>query len=382
MKKILVIEDEQFIRENIVEILEASDFDVYSAPNGKEGVTLALERLPDLILCDVMMPELDGHGVLETLRKNPATATTPFIFLTARANSSDLRAGMNLGADDYLTKPFRVPELLSAVTARLAKSANLQEQTSQRMTALRDSISLSLPHEFLTPISGILGCAELITASYDRLSKEDVLDLLVHLTSSARRLSRLIQNFLLHARLITASVEQANGEARQLLGLSTGEVTEAVCAVIKDIVMTKALQQEIPSLPSRAEHMQLTFDADATVIMRQMYFSKIIEEIIDNALKYSLPESEIIVTTSIHAATNHFVVQTESTGRTMTPEQVDSIGAFSQFDRRLYEQQGSGLGLSIVKKLLDFHNGTFDVASDATTSKTTVTISVPIGEPL
>ncbi|MFK0732742.1 MAG: response regulator transcription factor, partial [Gloeotrichia echinulata HAB0833] len=101
MKKILVIEDEQFVRENIVEILEASGYAAVSAPNGAVGVTLAQEHLPDIILCDVMMPELDGHGVLQSIRTNAATANIPFIFLTARADTNDLRHGMNLGADDY-----------------------------------------------------------------------------------------------------------------------------------------------------------------------------------------------------------------------------------------------------------------------------------------
>ncbi len=121
MKKILVIEDEELVRNNIVEILDTVDFRVIGASNGGIGVQLAEEHLPDLILCDVMMPELDGYGVLAALRNNPVTATIPFIFLTAKGDKTDIRQGMNLGADDYLTKPFRRKELLGAIEARLIK---------------------------------------------------------------------------------------------------------------------------------------------------------------------------------------------------------------------------------------------------------------------
>ena len=114
MKKILVIEDNHDVRENLAEILELSDYTVYTAENGKTGVEKAMEHLPDLILCDVMMPELDGFGVLRILEKKQNTANIPFIFLTAKSEKTDFRKGMNLGADDYITKPFDDVELLDA----------------------------------------------------------------------------------------------------------------------------------------------------------------------------------------------------------------------------------------------------------------------------
>lgn len=122
-KTILVIEDHNDIRESIVEILELADYDVLSAPDGKVGVDLALKHLPDLILCDIMMPVLDGYGVLYLLGKHEETATIPLIFLTAKAERSDVRKAMDMGADDYLTKPFGDMELLNAVESRLKKHA-------------------------------------------------------------------------------------------------------------------------------------------------------------------------------------------------------------------------------------------------------------------
>lgn len=120
-KTVLLIEDNQDIRESTAEILELADFTVYTAENGKKGVELAQANPPDIILCDIMMPELDGYGVLYLLNKNESTANIPFIFLTAKAERTDMRKGMEMGADDYLTKPFDDMELLNAIESRLQK---------------------------------------------------------------------------------------------------------------------------------------------------------------------------------------------------------------------------------------------------------------------
>jgi CRP-like cAMP-binding protein/CheY-like chemotaxis protein len=123
MKKILLIEDNADVRENTEEILSLANYKVLTAPNGKVGVELAQQENPDLIICDIMMPELDGYGVLHILSKNEETARIPFIFLTAKTEKSDIRKGMNLGADDYLTKPFDDTDLLNAIEVRLKKIA-------------------------------------------------------------------------------------------------------------------------------------------------------------------------------------------------------------------------------------------------------------------
>lgn len=122
MKKILVIEDSNDIRENIIEMLNLAGYQTFAANNGKDGVSLALAHIPDLILCDIMMPELDGYGVLYMLQKNMDTAAIPFIFMTAKAERSDMRKGMEMGADDYLTKPFDDLELFKAIDGRLKKA--------------------------------------------------------------------------------------------------------------------------------------------------------------------------------------------------------------------------------------------------------------------
>lgn len=143
MKKILVIEDNLEVRENLEEILELSGYDVVAAEDGKVGVQKALASSPDLILCDVMMPQLDGFGVLNILSKRPQTANIPFVFLTAKAEKSDLRRGMNLGADDYITKPFYKDELLSVIETRLRKSERIRttfDKSEQSLTAFINEV--------------------------------------------------------------------------------------------------------------------------------------------------------------------------------------------------------------------------------------------------
>src|SRR3989337_2620295 len=140
-KKILLIEDNKEMRENTAEILELANYDVVTAQNGKEGVEFTKREKPDLIICDIMMPELDGYGVLHLLTKSDETAAIPFIFLTAKAERSDLRKGMEMGADDYVTKPFDDIELLNAVESRLRKSDLMKKEFNGSLNELNEFIT-------------------------------------------------------------------------------------------------------------------------------------------------------------------------------------------------------------------------------------------------
>ena len=142
MKKILVIEDDTTIRENTAEILEMASYRVDTAENGKMGIESALKSKPDLIVCDIMMPELDGYGVLNILQHNPALNNIPLIFLTAKAENSEFRKGMGLGADDYITKPFSGTDLLNSVQSRLRKVEIAREQISPGINGINELLNL------------------------------------------------------------------------------------------------------------------------------------------------------------------------------------------------------------------------------------------------
>ncbi|MGF7073595.1 response regulator [Mucilaginibacter sp. 3215] len=163
-QKILIIEDNNDIRENVVEILGLAGYTVFEADNGKTGIELAVNNLPDVILCDIMMPELDGYGVLFMLNKNPETAAIPFIFLTAKAERIDQRKGMEMGADDYLTKPFDDIELLNAIESRLRKKTAQQSFYSQSLENLNSIVSKN---------SGLAELKRIIGERKVRLFKKD-----------------------------------------------------------------------------------------------------------------------------------------------------------------------------------------------------------------
>ena len=142
-KRIVLIEDNKAVRENLTEILELSHFEVMGADNGKTGVELITRELPDLIICDIMMPELDGYGVLNQLSKNPKTSAIPFIFLTAKAERADFRKGMEMGADDYITKPFDDIELLNAIETRLKKKEQLKTEFSLNSDGVNEFLKVA-----------------------------------------------------------------------------------------------------------------------------------------------------------------------------------------------------------------------------------------------
>jgi DNA-binding response OmpR family regulator len=150
MQKILLIEDDDQLRRNTAEILELSNYEVYTAENGKIGVEKALQCQPDLVICDLMMPVLDGYGVLKVLHKNPTLNSIPVILLTAKSERGDFRKGMELGADDYLTKPFDEVELISAIETRLSKVEHQQQGIAPLVPVEEVQMSNNFNYAYLT----------------------------------------------------------------------------------------------------------------------------------------------------------------------------------------------------------------------------------------
>jgi two-component system, sensor histidine kinase and response regulator len=342
MIKILIIEDEEDIREGILDVLSADHFLAVEAGNGRAGLQMARFHKPDLILCDVSMPEMDGYAVLAELRLDPSFATTPFIFLTAQAQKGDLRHGMNLGADDYLTKPFSRVELLDAIKTRLGKQAVIDQQFRTKLNELRSSITLLLPHELRTPLSGILGISEALIDEYRTIKPDEILELAQDIHSCGERLYRLIQNFLIYAELEIAS-------SNQVINLKTpSDETADLKAIASQKAMQKAKEYDRES--------DLKIELENGIIgLPAAKFLKILEEIVDNAFKYSEKGTPVLV--EGHAEGDWFVLCVSDRGRGMTAAQVANVGAYMQFERKLYEQQGTGLGLAIAKRLTQMYGG-------------------------
>lgn len=348
MSKILVIDDEIPVRANLVELLEAEEFDVISAEDGRAGVQLARQQLPDLIICDITMPELDGYGVLAELRQDPATATLPFIFLTARADRTDLRQGMNLGADDYVVKPFTRDELLRAISARLAKQAAHNQKLDAKLGNLRSSITLALPHELRTPLTSIIGYSALLSDECDTLAIQDIREMAQGIHSSAERLHDLILNFVLYAELEIAIRDPVYARAIK---------DEGPCSVQSSV--TEAALRQAQEAHREAD---LTVDIEAAAVqVGATFVAKMAKELVRNAFKFSKAGTPVSVTGRRDG--NTYALSILDHGRGMTAEQIADVGAYLQFERRRHEQQGSGLGLTIAKRLAELHGGALDIES-------------------
>jgi two-component system, sensor histidine kinase and response regulator len=363
MKKILIIEDDADIRDNIVELLEDEGYHVFQEQDGRGGIASAIDKKPDLIICDVMMPEVDGYGVLKALRAEASLATTPFIFLTAKADKPDYRMGMELGADDYLTKPFTHEELLQAISSRLSKQTQIIRETEKKIDDLRKNISYALPHELRTPLSGIIGPAKMMLESMEMFSPEDIREFLRIIYESGERLHRLIQNFLLYSQL-----EMDVTDSTQLAAMRRN------ITVMGDQVLAKAASDSA-IIHKRTHDLTVSF-ADASLCMAKEHLEKISTEITDNAMKFSAKGTPVIVTGEcLDNAAYRFRVS--DMGKGILPEDIGTIGAFVQFKRKMYEQQGTGLGLAIVKRLIEMHGGTLEIQS-AVGKGTTVTAILPL----
>src|SRR5258707_266102 len=187
-------------------------YDVIEAGNGVSGVEVAQKELPDLVLCDVNMQKMDGYGTLSALRKEPSTAAIPFILMTGLADNAGMRHGMELGADDYLPKPFTIDALYAAVDARLRKAQTFRQVAEQKLADLRDNISLMLPHEMRTPLNGILAYGEILASEAATLPASEVAEMGQVIHDSGKRLERLIENFLIYAQieLLSADPQKLN----------------------------------------------------------------------------------------------------------------------------------------------------------------------------
>jgi two-component system, sensor histidine kinase and response regulator len=361
MKKILVIDDEEWLREMIQMALRQNGFEVVEAENGEKGIELARKELPDLILCDVNMDKVDGYLTLSSLRSDPSTASIPFILMTGLADHAGMRHGMELGADDYLPKPFTIDALYAAVDARLKKLNVVRQEAERKLADLRENISMMLPHELRTPLNGILAYGEILTSDAATLQPDEISEMGQVIYQSGKRLEHLVENFLIFAQL-----ELLGSDPQKLQSLLRKQ-TQSPAGLIEKHAREQAHVANRPG--------DLALDlADIPVPMSEEYLGKIVAELVQNALKFSQPNSRVRVTL---AELPDFVALTVSDhGRGLSTDHVAKIGAYMQFDRKMHEQQGLGLGLTICRRLAELHGGTVIIQS-AVNSGTTVMVKLP-----
>jgi len=349
MNKILIIDDEEWLREMVNLALGQKGFDVIEAQNGVVGFDMARKQLPDLILCDVNMDKMDGYKTLSSLRGEPSTASIPFILMTGLADNAGMRYGMELGADDYLPKPFTIDALYAAVDARLRKAQALREAAEKKLADLRENISFMLPHEMRTPLNGILAYGEILSAEATTLQPTEIAEMGQVIYDSGKRLERLIENFLIHAQLEIIAADP------QKIAIMRKKQSQFPAKLIEERAQVQAKLAKRPS----ALGLELI---NGPAPMSEDYLAKIVDEIVQNAFKFSQAGTPVKVTTS--ELPSQLVLTVNDRGRGFSPDHMSRIGAYMQFDRKMQEQQGQGLGLSIAKRLTELHGGTLTIQSE------------------
>ena len=363
MKKILVVDDAEFILESTATLLKFEGYDVFTAQDGYAGVEMANEILPDLILCDISMPGLDGFGVIEQIRGNALTSTIPFVFLTALAEKSDMRAGMERGADDFLVKPYTRDELIAAIEAQWNKKAKVEAQVQEKVGEVGRNVTYALPHEFRTVLNEVIGSAKYLNSSANAIAPDEIIDVSNDIMYSVNRLLKITENFIIYTRI---EAYASNNEMRKQLKAYT---TDEPGTLLEDILFNRADKY------SRMKDAKADVQADQIKInISTESYHKILDEIIDNAFRFSSPETPVILEAVIQDS--YLRVALTDQGRGMSQEQIANIAALNQFDRTIYEQQGVGLGLVIAKKLVELHDGDFNIESSEGYG-TTVRFSLP-----
>jgi signal transduction histidine kinase len=361
MNKILVIDDEEWLREMVQMALQQKGFDVTQAESGSLGIERARTQLPDLILCDVNMSQIDGYRTLSALRNEPATASIPFILMTGMADNAGMRQGMELGADDYLAKPFTIDALYGAVEARLKKTQAVRREAERKLADLRDNISLMLPHELRTPLNGILSFGELLAGDAASLPPNEVAEMGQTIYDSGKRLERVIENFLIYAQLEIISADP------QKVAAICNKRTESPASLIEKSARNAARPV------GREADLALEL-MDGPLAISEEYLAKITDELVQNAFKFSEPNSPVRVVLSQTAGSATLTVSDH--GRGFSTEHITRVGAYMQFDRKMHEQQGIGLGLAIVKRLAELHRGTLAIQGGRG-QNTVVTLKLP-----
>jgi signal transduction histidine kinase len=367
--KILVIDDEAILRNEMVDWLTFEDYEVVSAENGIAGVNQAIKHLPDLIVCDVTMPYLDGFGVLLEVHSNPSTSHIPFIFVTARAAHDDVRHGMNLGADDYITKPFTRLQLLEAIQSRLVKYTAREQLYQQELNQLQDALAQEheqrllkarmvamFSHDFRNPLSTIMSSNNLLRDYADRMDAERRETHFNRIEISVRQLIQMLDDMLIVSQMESGHL---NLKAERLdVGAFFQQVVEEFQASCGD---SHTLIFE--------NHVKTSSMAD-TRLLRQ-----IISNLISNAIKYSPHGTAVHITFDLKDSSYLLTIQDQGIG--ISPD--DQKRLFEAFERgkNVGDIKGTGLGLAIVNRALEIYGGTIHVES-VINQGTTISVTIPV----
>jgi two-component system, sensor histidine kinase and response regulator len=368
MTKILVIEDETLLRGEVMEWLALEDYEVLGAADGVEGVNMARTHLPDVILCDIAMPHMDGYEVMFDVRANPLTQLTPFIFMTARTAQEDIRMGMSSGADDYITKPFTYQQVIRAVHAQLEKKA-LQEvhqkaeierwrqalEKEQELRLLKSKMIAMFSHDFRNPLAAILSSVNTMRIYADRMDDQRRLKHFIRAEASVKQLMQMLDDMLAIAQVDSGNLSYSP----ELLNLSE---------------LFQQVVEEFRFIDGETHLLTFTSQYGGAILADRRLLRQIMVNLISNALKYSPQGSEVKF--SLQNTGDHLELTFQDHGIGIPESDLPRMFTTFQRGSNTGSIAGTGLGLAIVKQAVDLHGGRIDLESKVGVG-TTFTVILP-----
>jgi two-component system, sensor histidine kinase and response regulator len=358
---ILVAEDESKLRFIICELLSAEGYEVLEASDGEEARELFILHRPEMVVSDIRMPRLDGYGLLAAVRRLAAWYETPFVFLSARADQTDIRAGMLAGADDYMLKPFEPDELLKVVADRLQRVREVRGQMREAQLQL----IRRLPHELRTPLNGISGLTDLLrlrSRDDHPPASSELEEIGRMLKVSADRMQRMVEDVLFWSEITVLRGDTSAFEDR------FNDGSEWVAALGHGC-------EQIAAGHGRSSDLRMEVECAASAVPGRRLL-QVVSHLVDNACKFSPPGTRIEV--NLRLSGGRFLVRVVDAGRGMTREEIGQIGAFRQFRREKFEQQGLGLGLAIASAYAARHGGILVVTPGISGTGLVAEITLPL----
>jgi signal transduction histidine kinase len=345
---ILVVEDNYHLRMLLDKILSDAGYSVRLAENGKEGLAQLDEATPDLILSDIIMPEMDGYEFYNAVRANPVVELVPFVFVSGKDAHQEILFGKSLGAEDYLTKPFRANELLVVIEARLERARRVQEAAREELQALRNHTVKMLNHELRTPLAVIKGYVDLALQMGDELDPATLAEYLGDVSQGVGRLWALIEDLL--------QLVEINGGIVAAEFVRRRERVEDLQPILNDLIEAydSRAEQTGVKLRVRMPPSLAAIDGDRVLL------ADALNRLLDNAIKFSRRGGKVQVRAESNGG--QVIIAITNYGRGIPAEEQPYVfDVFHQVDRVNYEQQGAGLGLPIAKALIELHGGHIEV---------------------
>lgn len=348
MIKILVIENEENINIRINSVFNDYNYDLVFTKNRIHDYTEALRIVPSLIICDLDPLSEYELDLINQLKEEFSEIEIPFLFLVSSTRKKRKKNLISSVFDFFLKKPFSNEDMFNYVKTTIERHNKFIQKSEKRMEELRGSISFSLPHEFFAPLNGILGFSDVLLKEYGNLNKEETTEMLKYIRKDAVRLKRLTEKFLIYSQLEIMTKENTQEEL----------IKSSYFFNPKEIISRTA--KEIEKEYKRENDLILEIE-DAVIRLSEGYVKNMVAEIIENAFKFSEKDSPVTITLMHNEAGS--LISIIDNGRGMSPEQISSFGAYMQFGRKIYDRQGSGLGLIIAKRIAHLHNGDFNIES-------------------